>query len=69
MSSILHSRLSTHYEQFMEGRISFTKEKVEEFKKAYASTLDGGTFMFEGKLVLKDYARYVIEYLEGKFKE
>lgn len=47
--------------------IQFTPEKLKEFKKLYERTEKGATFVFEGKEVLKEYAKYVIEYLEGKF--
>jgi hypothetical protein len=49
--------------------IEFTPEKLKAFKKLYEGTEAGKTFMFEGKEVLKEYAKYVIEYLEPKFKE
>ena len=48
--------------------ISFTPEKLKEFKKLYEATKPNGIFIFEGREVLKEYAKYVIIYLEGKFK-
>ena len=49
--------------------ISFTPEKLVVFKKLYEATEDGKTFMFEGREVLKEYAKYMIEYLEPKLAE
>jgi len=48
--------------------INFTPEKLKDFKKLYEATEPGKTFMFEGREVLKDYAKYVIQYLEDQFK-
>lgn len=47
--------------------IQFTPEKFKAFKKLYEKTAANQTFMFEGREVLKEYAKYVIEYLELKF--
>lgn len=44
--------------------ISVTKEDIPKLKKLYEDTPDGGTFLFQGKEVLKEYAKYLIEYLE-----
>jgi hypothetical protein len=49
--------------------ITFTPDKFKKFKEIYESTEDGKTFMFEGKEILKSYAKYMIRYLEMKFRE
>jgi hypothetical protein len=40
------------------------------FKRHYANALEGNKaqFMFEGHGFLTGYAKYLIEFLEGKFK-
>ena len=53
----------------MDNMISFTPEKLQEFRRLYAATPPGGIFIFEDREVLKEYAKYVIEYLEMKFQE
>jgi len=47
--------------------IVFDKEKKEKLIKAYkeARSNNKETFMFEGKEILTDYAKYLIEYLEA----
>ena len=46
--------------------VTFTPEKLRAFRKAYNKcTTD--VFEFEGHPYVKGYAKYVIEYLEGKF--
>jgi hypothetical protein len=49
---------------------SFTKEKLKAFKKAYetAKMKAQATFIFEGDEYIVNYAKYLIEYLEDKFK-
>ena len=46
--------------------ITFTPEKLAKLKRNYAKCI-GDTFFFEGKPILKAYAKYMIEYLEQKF--
>ena len=50
--------------------VSFDKEKLERFKvKQFDNELAGRLFFrFEGMTYATDYAKYVIEYLEGKLK-
>lgn len=50
--------------------IHFDKPRFERFKKVYQKTLRAkeDTFMFDGCIVLVDYAKYVIEYVEGVAK-
>ena len=45
--------------------LNFTQERFERFKKAFAAC-DGDVFTFEHKPFLRDYAKYLIEYL-GKY--
>jgi len=49
--------------------ITFTPETLKKFKKLYEKTEKGGVFLYEGKEVLKEYAGYVIKYVEGKLRE
>jgi adenylyl- and sulfurtransferase ThiI len=50
--------------------INFDAAKAERFRKRYESAVRDGEemFKFEGKDFLVGYAKYVLEYLEGKFK-
>ena len=48
--------------------ISFTKKSFKKFKAVYETVGEGEVFLFEGKEFLKEYAKYVIEYLENCFK-
>jgi hypothetical protein len=50
--------------------INFDAAKIERFRKRYERAVrDGETvFKFEGKDILVSYAKYVLEYLEGKFE-
>jgi hypothetical protein len=50
----------------MDNHITFTKQSLKEFKRLYEGTKPGETFVFQGHEVLHDYAKYVIEYVEGK---
>lgn len=54
----------------MENTISFNKETYLNLKKEYGVSVKKGkeSFVFEGKELLTDYAKYVIQYLETKFK-
>jgi hypothetical protein len=53
-----------------QGEITFTRAKLERLKKAYDRARLKGEhqFMFEGKALLTNYAKYLIEYLEGVIK-
>lgn len=51
--------------------VSFTKDKFDRFKKVYGESKDKGkctTFEFEGNEYVIGYAKYLIEYLEERFK-
>ncbi len=50
--------------------ISFTKGDFDSFKKMYESAKKNGseTFSFNGRAFNVSYAKYLIEYLEDKFK-
>jgi hypothetical protein len=48
--------------------VSFTPYRLKRFKKAY-SECKAGTFMFEGNEYLKEYAKYVIQYLDIMFEK
>ena len=47
-----------------EQQVSITKEELEDFKKLYEMTDSGGVFTFKGHQFLKEYAKYLIQYLE-----
>ena len=49
--------------------VSFTRETLVRFKNRYQQTvtLNNDTFDFEGDVYVVGYAKYLIEYLEGKF--
>jgi hypothetical protein len=49
--------------------ISMTREDLRELKRLYEETPEKGVFIFKGKEVLKEYAKYLIEYLEQQFEE
>lgn len=55
----------------MDTSIEFTEEQFILFKKAYddAVKLDHRIFIFDGKELLTGYAKYVVEYIEPKFKK
>lgn len=51
-------------------KIVFDKIKLRKFKKFYQKAVDDKkeAFDFHGRTYLTMYAKYVIEYLEDKFK-
>lgn len=51
--------------------INWTPDTLARFKRAYAKALkdDVPTFTFEGNEFVVGYAKYLIEYLEGKFND
>lgn len=48
--------------------LTISEDELKELKRKYETTPDEGTFFFKGKEILKEYAKYIIEYLEEKFK-
>jgi len=50
--------------------VTFTPEKLVEFKRLYELHKKDGkdTFFYEEKEYVTAYAKYVIQYLDGKFK-
>ena len=53
-----------------QGMVTFTPEKLKQFKVFYVMAKDRGveSFEFEDKVYLVSYAKYLIEYLEGVLK-
>lgn len=50
-------------------QVSFNKEQLKRFKREFNKAKPNSTFIFEGNEYLKEYAKYVIEYLESRFKK
>jgi len=48
--------------------ITINRDDLKELKRLYEACPPGGTFMFKGHEILKEYAKYMIEYLETQFK-
>jgi len=51
--------------------VNFNREKLGQFKKIYLAAVEDKkeTFIFDGEEYLTGYAKYVVEYLEMKFKK
>lgn len=49
--------------------ITWTPEKLKQLERMYAEAVasDTGQFVFEGHDLLTSYAKYLIEYLKGRF--
>lgn len=54
----------------MSNTITFTKEVLKELKAEYNKSVENKIeiFDFKGNALLTDYAKYLIEYLDDKFK-
>jgi len=50
--------------------VTFTPESLARFKGCYEQTvtLKNKQFEFEGNVYVTDYAKYLIQYLEGKMR-
>jgi len=46
--------------------ITITAEDLKELKRLYDQAKPGEVFIFKGKQVLKEYAKYLIEYAKSK---
>lgn len=55
----------------MTDTVYFNKAKLERLKSRYKLAVEKNedTFEFDGKTYVRGYAKYLIEYLESKFKE
>jgi hypothetical protein len=51
--------------------VSFDEDKLSNFKRAYNNAKKEGKdiFIFDGNEFVLGYAKYMIEYLEGKFQK
>jgi len=51
------------------ANVTFTPAKLKCLKQQYEDAVEQGTdvFVFEGHELLVDYAKYLIQYLEGQF--
>ena len=49
--------------------LSINKDELKELKKLYEKCPPGKTFMFKEAELLKEYAKYLIEYLENNSNE
>lgn len=47
--------------------LNITFEDFKNLKKKYKTCKKGEIFIFKGQKILKEYAKYLIEYLEDKF--
>ena len=45
--------------------ISITLKSLKELKDLYNKAKPGEVFLFQGKEILKEYAKYLIEYVES----
>lgn len=52
-----------------QGSILWDRPMLRRFKKAYFEALPDATFTFEGHEFVTNYAKYLIEYLEGIFNK
>lgn len=52
----------------MPDTIEVSKEDFKELKRLYKKSKPGEVFIFKGKEVLREYAKYLIEYLEDKLQ-
>ena len=59
--------MATQAEQKM---VTFTPESLARFKNRYEQTvtLKNTQFDFEGNVYVADYAKYLIQFLEGKMR-
>lgn len=50
--------------------MDFNKDKVKSLRKEYDKAVKEGkdVFVFEGQELVTNYAKYLLEYLEPKFK-
>jgi hypothetical protein len=50
--------------------VDFTPEKVKKLRRYYDRAVRAGDdeFVFEGNQLLVGYAKYLLEYLEGKMR-
>jgi hypothetical protein len=48
--------------------INVNRDDLKELKLLYKKSKPGQIFLFKGKEVLREYAKYMIKYLEGQFK-
>jgi len=46
--------------------LTFTEQSFKEFKRLYENCKPKGVFKFEEHDVLKEYAKYLIQYVESK---
>jgi len=46
--------------------VEVTRKDFEELKRLYGEAKAGEVFIFKGREVLKEYAGYMIEYIENK---
>lgn len=49
--------------------VKVNKEDLEQLKQLYGKAQPGEIFLFKDKQILKEYAKYMIEYLEKQFSK
>jgi hypothetical protein len=54
----------------MQESIDINQEELQELKQKYEQAADEGRaqFVFKSKILLTSYAKYLIQYLDDKFK-
>ena len=48
--------------------MTMTREDIKKLKKKIDKTEKGGVFKYRGHEFLREYAEYLLEYLEGQFE-
>jgi len=53
----------------MPDKIAVSEKDLQDLKVLYNKTDPGKTFIFKGHEILREYAKYMIEYLETKWNK
>jgi len=48
--------------------VNINRDDLKKLKRLYKKAKPGEVFLFKDHEILKEYAKYMIEYLESKFK-
>lgn len=58
----------TEASKVQEHHILWTRDMLKRFKRTYVHNVAQEGFMFDGHHFITGYAKYLIEYLTGRFK-